>query len=249
MLFRSFTWTMLALLAYGAPLLAGNLKPRATDFAAKYEPFTLVHGPQRRLVYGSYRGTLHLMESRQGELVTALSRDLWSPVIEMLAADLDADGQDEVVGYTQDSRLFVLRGTDLGDIWNTLEGRFQSILTLTVADVDDDGDPEILMIADGLLRIFSALEDIEEWKSSEEYVSTELAVGDVDGDGHDEIVLNSGLVLGAVFRDVEWEYDAGFGTEMDLFDIDSDGIVEIVTMGGDGLIRVYDADERRLKWN
>lgn len=228
---------------------AGILKPRAPDLTAKYEPFTLINGPQLRMVYGSYRGTLHLIESRNGSLVTAQSRDLWSPVVEMLAVDLDGDGQDEVVGYTQNSRLFILRGTDLEDVWNTIEGRFQSITSLTVADVDEDGQPEIVLIADGLLRVYSALVETEEWKSSEEYSATRILVGDVDGDGTDEIVLNTGLVLGAVFRDVEWTYEPGFGTKMDLFDIDSDGILEIVSIGGDGLVRVFDVDERRLKWN
>jgi hypothetical protein len=237
------------ILCTGAVVHAGILKPRAPDLTAKYEPFTLINGPQLRMVYGSYRGTLHLIENHNGTLVTAQSRDLWSPVIEMLAVDLDGDEQDEVVGYTQNSRLFILRGNDLEDVWNTVEGRFESITSLTVADVDEDGQPEIVLIADRLLRVYSALREIEEWKSSEEYSATRILVGDVDGDGADEIVLNTGFVLGAVFRDVEWTYEPGFGTKMDLFDIDSDGILEIVSMGGDGLVRVFDVDERRLKWN
>ena len=189
---------------------AGILHPRAPDFAAKYQPFTYILSPSsRRLVYGSYRGTLHLLENRQGNLVEKLARDLWSPVLEIVAADLDGDKQEEVVGFTQDSRLFVLKGTDLQDIWNTQLGRFQSITALTVADVDGDEQPEILMIADGLLRIFSGMRDTEEWKGSEPYTDSDLAVGDVDGDGK----------------------------------------LEIVGLGPDGLDRVFDVDERRVKWN
>ncbi len=240
---------IIVVLCTASVVSGGILKPRAPDLTAKYEPFTLINGPELRMVYGSYRGTLHLIENRNGTLVQAQSRDLWSPVVEMLAVDLDADGQDEVVGFTQNSRLFILRGTDLEDVWNTIEGQFETITSLTVADVDDDGQPEIVMIADELLRVYSALRDVEEWKSSEQYTATRMVVGDVDGDGSDEIVLNTGVVLGAVFRDVEWEYEPGFGTKMDLFDIDSDGILEIVAIGGDGLVRVFDVDERRLKWN
>ena len=245
-------WGVLAVLLVvctAMGLQAGVLHPRAPDLSAKYEPFTLINGPQLRMVYGSYRGTLHLIENRNGTLVKAKSRDLWSPVVEMLAVDLDGDDQDEVVGFTQNSRLFILRGDDLRDVWNTIEGRFKSIKSLTVADVDDDGQPEIVLIADGLLRVYSALREIEEWKSAEPYNATRIVVGDVDGDGAAEIVLNSGFVLGAVFRDVEWTYEPGFGTKMDLFDIDSDGILEIVSIGGDGLVRVFDVDERRLKFD
>ncbi len=224
------------------------LTPRAADFAAKYLPFTMVNGPQRRLLFGSYRGTLQLFESQNGKLVAVKTRELWSPVLRIFAADLDGDGQDEVVGHTQNARLFVLRGSDLQDIWNTPEKRFNSISALTLGDVDDDGQLEIVFIADNLLRFYTALQDVEEWKSQIPFTATELAIGDVDGDGGLDIVLNSGIVLGAVFRDVKWTYTPGFGSRIDLYDIDADGKLEILGYGGDGLMRVFDVDERRLKW-
>ena len=245
---RPAAWSTFALLflgAAGAP--AGNLEPRATDLAAKYEAFTLVQGPQRRLLMGNQRGTLTLLESQGGQLRTAASRELWSPVLELVAADLDGNGQDEVVGATQDFRLFVLRGTDLSDIWSTPPGRFQSLSALTVADVDNDGEKEITFVADDLLHISSALKDVEEWKSADPRPATDIAVGDVDGDGQSEIVLNTGLVLGAAFRDVKWEYEPGFGVEVDLFDVDADGILEVISLGGDGLMRVFDVDKRQVK--
>lgn len=228
---------------------AGLLQPRATDLAAKYDGFTLILGPTRRLVYGGIRGTLHQLESQDRKLVERLRRELWSPVLEMVAADLDNDGQDEVVGFTQNNRLFVLNGTNLQDIWNTQEGRLRSIRALTVADVDEDGQAEILLVVDGQLRIFSGMRDILEWQSVQEYQDTDIAVGDVDGDGKLEIVLNSGLVLDALFRELEWKYDPGFGQEMDLYDVDNDGRLEIVGLGADGLLRVFDVDERRVKFD
>jgi hypothetical protein len=232
-----------------APAGADLLQPRAPDLAAKYEAFTLVLGPTRRLVYGTYRGTLHLLETRDGKLVESATRDLWSPVIEMLGVDLDGDGQDEIIGYTQNARLFVLRGNDLQDIWNTQEGRFRQIQSLTTGDVDNDGQVELVLVADQRLRIHSGLRDTEEWVSSQAYTDEDIAVGDVDGDGKLEIVLISGVVLDALFREEEWRYEPGFGVEMDLFDIDRDGKLELVTVGADGLIRVFDVDERRVKWN
>jgi len=237
------------LLLGALPVRADLLQPRAPDFAAKYEAFTLVLGPTRRLVYGTYRGTLHLLETRDGKLIESATRDLWSPVIEMLGVDLDGDGQDEIIGYTQNARLFVLRGHDLQDIWNTQEGRFKQIQSITAADVDEDGQVELVLVADQRLRIHSGLRDTEEWVSSRPYTDQDIAVGDVDGDGKDEIVLISGLVLDALFREEEWRYEPGFGVEMDLFDIDRDGRLEIIGVGAEGLVRVFDVDERRVKWN
>jgi outer membrane protein assembly factor BamB len=225
------------------------LHPRADHFAARYEPFTIVLGHQRRLLYGSYRGTLHLLEGAQSKLVEKTTRDLWSPVVRMLAADLNGDGQEEVIGVTQDQRLFVLNGEDLSDIWNTPLRLFSSIKAITVGDVDGDGQADIIMVADDHLRFYSGMHNTEIWKSTETYTDTEIAFGDVTGDGKAEIVLASGVVMGALFRDVIWKVSEGFGSKIDLFDIDNDGMLEIIGQGPDGLMRVFDVDERRVKFN
>jgi hypothetical protein len=239
---------VLCLVAVAGPAAAGIIQPRVTDLAAKCEAGTLVLGPTRRVAFGTYNGTILLYESRNGQLVKVMQRYLWSPVLEMIAVDLDHDGQDEIVGHTMNARLFVLRAVDLGDIWNTPERRYQSIRTVAAGDVDDDGQIEILLIADDRLRIYNGLRDIIIWESQNTYTDTEMCVGNVDDDGgKPEIVFNRGRVLDAVFREVEWTYEPGFGNEIDLFDIDSDGMLEIIGVGADGLIRVFDVDERRVK--
>lgn len=238
----------LLLSAFASVAAAGTLQPRASDLAAKLESVTLVLGPTRRLAYGTHNGTVLLKQSQNGVLTEVQKRYLWSPVLEMVAADLDGDGQDEIIGYTQNARLFVLRGTDLQDIWNTPERRYAAIKALTVGDLDADGRPEIIMVADGALRIYSGLQDVIIWQSTEKYEDTEICVGNVLGDGKAQIVLNlSGKVLDGTFREVVWRYDSGFGTEIDLFDIDGDGKMEILGLGADGLLRIFDVDERRVK--
>jgi hypothetical protein len=247
----SHRWLGVALVALGAVVpgvQAGILQPRAPDLAAKFEHSTLVLGPTRRLAYGSQNGTINLLESRDGTLIEVTQRYLWSPVLEMIAVDLDANGQDEIVGYTQNGRLFVLRGTDLGDVWNTPENRFRSIRAVTAGDTDQNGQPEIIFIADDRLRIYQGLRDVLVWESTEIFQDNDIAIGDVDGDGRAEMVFNlSGRVMDAAFREVEWSYDPGFGSEIDLYDIDADGKLEVIGAGSDGLLRVFDVDERRVK--
>lgn len=242
---------VLLLLVTGDLARADLLQLRATDLAAKYEGCTLILGPTRRLVYAYHTGTLHLMESREGKLVEVRARDLWSIVLRFIAVDLDRDGQDEVIGYTKDARLFVLRGTDLSDVWNTPIGRYQTITALTVGDMDQDGELEIVIIADRLLRIFSSSRDQEEWKSTVEFLDTDMAIGDVDGDGREDLVLNGGNVYDVFYRNLVWASGAagGFGADIDLFDIDGDGRLEIIGRGAEGLIRIWDVDERRMKFN
>lgn len=237
---------VLALAVQGAA--AGTLEPRAPDLAAQFEGVTLVLGPTRRLAYGTHNGTVILKETQNRALVEVQKRYLWSPVIEMVAADMDGDGQDEIVGFTQNARVFVLRGTDLQDMWNTSERRYTTIRALTVGDIDGDGRKEILVVADDALRIYSGLQDVVIWQSTEKYADSEICLGDVDGDGKPEIVLNlSGKVLDAAFHETKWEYPGGFGSEIELFDIDGDGKLEILGVGPDQLLRIFDVDERRVR--
>jgi hypothetical protein len=243
---------MLALLLGCADLAGADvLQPRATDLAAKYQGATVVLGPVRRFVYVYYTGTMHLLESRDSKLVEVRTRDMWSAVLRVVAVDLNGDGQDEIVGYTKDARLFVLRGTDLSDAWNTPLGRWQMISALAVGDVDLDGKKEILVIADRLLRVFSSERDQEQWKSTQYFDDSDMELGDVDGDGRDELVMSGGNIYDAYYRNLEWGSNVagGFGIDIDLFDIDGDGKLEVIGRGADGLLRIWDVDERRLKFN
>ena len=63
-----------------------------------------------------------------------------------------------------------------------------------------------------------------------------------------EIVLNTGRVLDALTADAEWETSA-FGAQISLFDIDGDGIDEVIGYGSPGQdqIRIFDVDERQEK--
>jgi hypothetical protein len=247
---RLLVISMSLLVLAGDTVRADLLHPRGPDFAARYQAFTMVMGPTRRLLYAYVTGTLHLLESRDSKLVEVRTRDLWSPVLRMIAVDLDGDHQDEVVGYTQDARLFVLRGTDLQDVWNTPINRWSKITAITVGDVDQDGEIEILIIADRILRVYKGLQDVEEWKSTITFDDTDMCIGDVDGDGRDELVLNGGKVYDAYFRNLEWGSETGgFGADIELYDIDNDGKLEVIGVGADGLVRIWDIDEHRQKFN
>ena len=149
---------------------------------------------------------------------------------------------------TRRGDLFVIDLGTLEDIWRTPEGFFQAVNSFSVADVDGDAKPEIVLLADDRLVIFSGDEETEEFRSAEEYLAQQILVADVDGDGQDEIVLNTGLVLDAKFRQMEWEHPGGFGPQMDIFDIDGDGNLEIVGLTPAGDIQIVEADERRVKW-
>jgi hypothetical protein len=119
---------------------------------------------------------------------------------------------------------------------------------MTLHNVDDDEQVELLFVADGRLHIYDGLDQFEEWRSDQDNITaTEILVGDVDGDGAEEIVLNDGFVFDARYRDLEWQSPEPFGERMGLLDIDDDTIPEVIGEFQGRFLRVFDIDLRRLK--
>ena len=201
-------------------------------------------------VYGTERGMLFFLERDRmtGALKMVKQREVWAPVKELQLAECTGDGRNELVAVTRNGDLFVIGLGNMKDLWRTPEGYFQSIYCFSVADVDADDKPEIVLIADEKLVIMSGDSDTEEWRSAVDFTATHMVIADVDADGQLEIVLNTGKVLDARFRQLEWEFEGSFGPVMDVFDIDGDGILEIVGQGPNGEVQVVEADQRRVKW-
>ena len=75
---------------------------------------------------------------------------------------------------------------------------------------------------------------------------SDMIVGDVDNDGTVEIITNDGYVLDTSSLNIEWATD-GFGYPISLFDIDDDGVPEIVGEVG-GAVQFWDAEDQREIW-
>ena len=119
---------------------------------------------------------------------------------------------------------------------------------MTVQNVDDDPQPELIFCTDGRLIIYDGRDHFEEWRSDQDNITaTELLIADVDGDSEREIVLNDGFVFDASFHDLEWQSPSQFGDKMGILDVDNDGIVELVGEFRGRFIRIFDVDLRREK--
>jgi hypothetical protein len=63
-----------------------------------------------------------------------------------------------------------------------------------------------------------------------------------------EIVLNSGVIIDSRFYNVEVEWGQPFGDRIALYDMNNDGIPEIIGEFSDYSLRVYDVYARREVW-
>lgn len=199
------------------------------------------------LAIGDRYGLLRLLHLTDGS-----AREIWKSkqlngiVEEVIAADLDDDGKDELLARTSAPTLYVWGGGDLAPRYESLAADFQKIHAFTVGNVDDDAQLELIVNADRLLVYIDGKNFNREWSSLREYEATRIACGDVDGDRRPEIVLNTGQVVDSRSGEVEWA-DEVFGARIDLVDVDGDGVPEVLTESDGTALRIYDVDVRKEK--
>ena len=206
-------------------------------------------GQAARFVLGDFRGFVHVYEARG-----ASYEEIWtSQYLEGAiggtgVADMDADDVPEIVVFTEQGRLYFLDGSDFHTVWSNPPNEYERITALTIHNIDEDEQLELVFCADGRLIIYDGQLQFEEWRSDQSNLSSgDILVADVDGDGADEIVLSDGYVFDARFRDLEWQSPESFGQHLGVIDLDNDGIVELVGEFGGRFVRIFDIDLRREK--
>jgi hypothetical protein len=202
-----------------------------------------------RFALGDAHGFLHVFEQR-GQVWDEvwLSEYFESGIAGLFLADVNLDDLDELVLYTEDGRIHFLDSAAYRLLWSNPPGDYASITAMALHNVDEDEQAELLFVADGRLLIYDGRDQFEEWRSDQVNITaTRIVLGDVDGDGAEEIVLNDGFVFDALYRDLEWQSPEPFGDRIRLLDIDDDTIPEIIGEFQGRFLRVFDVDLRRMK--
>jgi hypothetical protein len=174
------------------------------------------------------------------------SKQLSGAVDEVIAADLDGDGLEEIIARTNAGNLYVWSMPRLTPRYESLNADFKKIHAIATGNLDDDGQDELIVNADRRLYYLDGRSFNREFTSFTEYECTRMRCGDVDGDLTNEIILNTGQVIDGRTGEVEWS-DEVFGARIDLADVDGDGIPEVLTESDGAPLRIYDVDLRKEK--
>jgi hypothetical protein len=198
-------------------------------------------------LYADTKGIIHLMLTDSGRL-----REEWKSfplegtVRELFAEDLDGDGRSEIVAHTTGARIYVWETDKYELLWESVEEKFEVLHAMAIADVDRDPALELVVCVDNKLAYYDGVEFFREKEGRDFMEPGVILIGDVDNDLSPEIVTNDGYVVDTSSLNIEWATD-GFGYPMSLFDIDDDGVPELVGEVG-GAVQFWDAEDQREIW-
>jgi len=210
-------------------------------------PWTEKDKTMQGILYGDTKGIVHFYIFDTGRL-----REKWRSfpldgvVKDVYAQDLNRDGSPEIIAYSSKARIYVWDTKTFRVLWESVQENFKSIQAMTIADVDSDKQLEMVICADNRLVYIDGVNFFREKEGRDVLDPAVLLVADVDGDLTNEIVSNDGYVFDTSTLNIEWATEA-FGYPITLFDIDNDGVFELIgeTLGS---IVIWDIQDRRQIW-
>jgi hypothetical protein len=127
---------------------------------------------------------------------------------------------------------------------------------LKYADIDNDGIGELVCLGGSggygsptQLFVLDARTMTLKWQSGVLNGGTSMAIGNVDGDPALEIVTSDGFVFDGATHQNQWQYGPGFGSVVDVGDVNGDGIGRILGIDtATGLVKVFSATLKSPIW-
>ncbi len=201
------------------------------------------------IIYADVNGKLHILRSTpKGWKLEWELTNLGSKIRKFFVRDIEGDGTREIIIATVDGRILMYAMGSYQNVWENLEDNFTTIQAIEVANVDDDPQLEFVFIADGRMIIVDGMSKSKQVVSQRTFDATEIIVENIDKDPQVEVVLNSGLILDSRFYNVDVAWDKPFGDRITLFDMNNDGMPEIIGEFSDYSLRIFDAYARREIW-
>lgn len=212
----------------------------------------------RDVVVGTFKGKLHIIRGRDGELLRSLPVAPGAVQSCPLVMDLDGDGVVDFVAanFRGDHCVHAVSGKDGRELWKVATGS-HIYHGPSVGDLDGDGRPDMAIASyDGKVYAFSAADGRVLWTVApgDRYFMSPTVMMDLDRDGRLEVVAASqritairgdGTVLYSVPADNSNGLD-GVTRGVSVADLDGDGQQDLVTLNGAGLLRVFRARDGQV---
>lgn len=184
-----------------------------------------------------------MMFSREWEVTTLGSR-----ATSLIVADLYGDGKQKLAMTSINGRLLIYDVASFQLEWENLQQRFTRVDHATVANLDNDPQLEVIVLADDMMFIFDSYNRTLQWNSTTKVFGKYVVVGNVDDDPQLEIVINNGQIFDGRFYNIQFQTDQPFGDRIALTDMTGDGYADVVGEFPDRTIRIFDVWRGREVW-
>jgi len=169
-------------------------------------------------------------------------------ITSIAAFDTDNDSIYSIFVGFSDGDILVYDGSTFSETGNINSGA-AGVNRILLEDADNDAVDELIFCDAAAVFLYDAISLSFEHQIG--YGANDFEVGNVDADPANEVVMASGEVLefdGDTVI-VEWDYAGGdFGYLLELSDIDSDGMKEVIGAEEWYYITAFDADIQSPKW-
>jgi hypothetical protein len=157
---------------------------------------------------------------------------------------------------TLNGRLIAYDAKTYERVWENYEEPFKIISALETHNIDADPQEEVIIVGESALSrgsfifIYDSITRGLEWKSQENFLATEILVGNADSDPQPEIILDSGYVIDSRFYNIDLVKleGGGFGKRIRLQDLNNDGYPEIIGRIPNRALKIYDLYAEREVW-
>jgi hypothetical protein len=180
------------------------------------------------------------------------------------SGDVNGDGHREIffsqgpviVELDGITRREVARYGDQGSVSAGTPALGPYCTALKYADIDNDGKGELVCLgSSGLygaptqLYVLDAKTMTLKWQSGVLNGGKSMAIGNVDNDPALEIVTSDGFVFDGATHQNQWQYGPGFGSIIDVGDVNGDGIGKILGVDPtSGVVKVFSATLKSPIW-
>jgi hypothetical protein len=180
--------------------------------------------------------------------------EVWTGIYDVSINDIDKDGQNEIIiaaGETYTGKIWIIDGKNHSIKSSHLfsSDNISEFYSLTVDDVDNDTQPELLAVSNSKLYAIRASDWAIKWKVniSSSYAKPVLRCADLNGDNKKETILCKGtiqIIYGS--NQSVWTSPNSNYLNIDMFDYNEDGVLDIAATTTDGHIVTIDGKTKTI---
>lgn len=176
-------------------------------------------------------------QSYEQEWLYPFSATVNDPIVAIDVADFDDDGILDIAISGGDTLALV--DGESRNVLLSAETGLGIVQAMAVADIEDDGDVEVVVIYEGdsgldTVAVFSSTDLTLEWQSDEGNYGDELILANTDNDSALEIITSGGSVFDGLSKLVEWDNIDGFGDVMVVGNFNDDPYLELAGISNPG---------------